>query len=171
MILNQLLLTIGIVICFTTFAIADMYEIKNPADKIKNPADKMFNPASQNNNPASNIYNPASRMNEPNPISSPTQPIPPPTAAVEVTPTVQPQPIPEKTKPAIPHKSYKFKLVKSYFNAIKKAFAKDDYIEFLSLTEDALRKINNGTLKASKKEEQKLLKYKIMGYGLLEETG
>lgn len=52
----------------------------------------------------------------------------------------------------------------------KKAFAQDDYLDFLSITEDALRRINAGTLKASKKAKQKLDKYKVFGYGLLEKN-
>jgi hypothetical protein len=161
-----------IVLCLSAPALADMYEIKNPADKIKNPADKMINPASQTNNPAANIYNPASRMNEPSPISPPTQAVSQPTATVEVTPAVQPQPIqkPDKNKPVIPQKSYKYKSARTYIHAAKKAFAKDDYVEFLSITEDALRRISVGTLKGSKKIEQQLLKYKTFGYGLLEKT-
>jgi hypothetical protein len=43
-------------------------------------------------------------------------------------------------------------------------------MELISITEDALRRINAGTLKASKKTERKLAKYKVLGYGLLEEN-
>jgi hypothetical protein len=40
----------------------------------------------------------------------------------------------------------------------------------ISITEDALRRISAGTLKASKKTKQKLAKYKVLGYGLLEKN-
>jgi hypothetical protein len=43
-------------------------------------------------------------------------------------------------------------------------------MEFLSITEDALRRISAGTLKASKKTERKLVRYKVFGYGLLEKN-
>jgi heme-binding NEAT domain protein len=123
-------------------------------------------------NPASNIYNPAARMNNPNPLSPPTQPVPQPTVT-EVTTTTEPaKHITEQPRPKsnIPQKSYYFKTVSAYINAAKKAFARDDYMELISITEDALRRINAGTLKASKKTEQKLAKYKVLGYGLLEEN-
>jgi hypothetical protein len=124
-------------------------------------------------NPASNIYNPATRMNNPNPLSPPTQPVPQPTVR-EVTATTEPaKQIKEQArfKASIPRKSYYFKTANAYINAAKKAFAHDDYVEFLSITEDALRRINAGTLKASKKAERKLARYKVFGYGLLEKNG
>jgi predicted DNA-binding protein len=159
-------LAIGIAaIVFTlhTPAMSAIYTIDNPADKIKNPANKIYNPASKINNPASNIYNPASRMDNPNPLSPPTQPVP-------ATPPVEQVKEQLKTQPRlmVPHKSYHFKTVKAYINEAKKAFIKDNYFEFLSITEDALRRINAGKLKASEKEKQKLEKYKHFGYGLLE---
>jgi hypothetical protein len=123
-------------------------------------------------NPASNIYNPAARMNKSNPLSPPTQPVPQPTVT-EVTATTEPakqikgQP---RTNSTVPQKSYYFKTVGAYINAAKKAFAQDDHVEFLSITEDALRRISAGTLKASKKSKQKLAKYKVLGYRLLEKN-
>jgi hypothetical protein len=123
-------------------------------------------------NPASNIYNPATRMDNPNPLSPPTQTVPQP-AVTEVSPATKPanqikeQP---RHRSAIPKKSYYFKTSGAYINAAKKAFAGDDYIEFLSITEDALRRISAGTLKASMKTKQKLVRYKAFGYGLLEKN-
>ena len=142
---------ITIVLCLHAPAIAEMYKIDNPA---------------------SNIYNPATRMDNPNPLSPPTQPVPQPTVP-EVTTT--PKPVTQlkeqpqaKPKPTIPQKSYNFKTAKGYITAAKKAFAKDDYVELISITEDALRRISAGTLKASKVSKQKLVKYKVAGYRLLE---
>ncbi len=159
-----------VLLCLNAPATAAMYTIKNPAEKIRNPADKMYNPATQVNNPASNIYNPGTRMDNPNPLSPPTQPVPQPTVPEVTIPTKpakqineQPQP-----KPAIPQKNYYYKTAGAYINAAKKAFNKDDYREFISITEDALRRIRAGTLKVSKKTKQKLVGYKIFGYGLLE---
>ncbi|MBC7961649.1 MAG: hypothetical protein H7Y05_01750 [Steroidobacteraceae bacterium] len=147
-------------------------KINNPADKIKNPADKIYNPASQIKNPASNIYNPASRMDNPSPISPPTQPVPQPTVAKEITKKIPAGQIKKRplrqTRLAIPQKSYNLKTVGAYVIAAKKAFIRDNYPEFLSITEDALRRISAGTLTASKKAKQKLVKYKVFGYGLLE---
>jgi len=123
-------------------------------------------------NPASNIYNPATRMDNPNLLSPPTQPVPQ-SPATEVTTATKPakqskeQPQPRH---AIPQKSYNFKTVGAYINAAKKAFTQDDVIEFLSITEDALRRISAGSLKASKKTKQKLARYKVFGYGLLEKN-
>jgi len=110
-------------------------------------------------------------MNNPNPLSTPTQSVPQPTT--EVTTTTKPveqskeQP---KPKPAIHKKRHYSKTVREYINAAKKAFAKDDYKKFVSITEDALKRISDGTLKASKKEKQTLVKYKTFGYGLLEKN-
>ena len=144
-------------------ALSAMYTIDNPADKIQNPAEKIYNPATDIKNPASNIYNPASRMGNPDPLSPPTQPVPPTVSADRGNGHAE-------TKPgrAIPHKSYHFKTVKAYIIAAKKAFSQDDYLKFLSVTEDALRRISAGTLNASEKAKQKLEKYKVFGYGLLE---
>jgi hypothetical protein len=166
--LRRLIAGIAVVLYLNATAAAAMYTIKNPAEKINNPADKMYNPATHVNNPASNIYNPAARMDDPNPLSPPTQPVPQP-AATEVLPAKeikdQPQP-----KPAIPRKKYHFTTVRAYIDAAKKAFIQDDYRKFLSITEDALRRIHAGTLKASKKARQKLVNYKVLGYGLLEKN-
>lgn len=163
---------IAVVLCLNAPATAAMHTIDNPAEKISNPADKMYNPATQVNNPASNIYNPATRRDNSNPLSPPTQPVPQATTP-EVTTTTKPvEEIKEQpqTKPTIPQKSYYFKTVRAYINAAKKAFAQDDYVEFIAITEDALRRISAGTLKASKKTRQKLVKYKVFGYGLLEKS-
>lgn len=58
--------------------------------------------------------------------------------------------------------------MKAYIDEAKKAFNQDNYLRFISITEDALRRISAGTLKASEKTKQKLEKYKAFGYGLLE---
>ena len=123
-------------------------------------------------NPASNIYNPAAHMDNASPISPPTQPIlPPPVITKSITAPLPAEQIkkqslskPERT---IPVKNYTFKTVGEYLNAAKKAFIKDNYLEFLSITEDALRRIRSGTLRASDKAKQRLGKYKEFGYGLL----
>jgi len=155
-----------LVITLHTPAMAATFTIDNPADKIdnpagriKNPANKIDNPASRIDNPASNIYNPASQMADPNPLSPPTQQ----RSAEQPKEQMQPQ-----YGITIPEKHYHFKTVKAYILEAKKAFNQDDYIEFLSITEDALRRINAGKLKASNKAKQKLEKYRSFGYGLLE---
>jgi hypothetical protein len=153
----------ALVLSLHTPVLSAMYTIDNPADKINNPADKVYNPATGIKNPGSTIYNPAARMNNPNPLSPPTQPVPSTLSADQMKEQVQTKP-----KRAIPHKNYHFKTVKAYINAAKKAFSQDDYLKFLSVTEDALRRIHAGTLKASEKAKQKLEKYKAFGYGLLE---
>jgi hypothetical protein len=153
-------------LCVNASAMAAMYTIKNPAEKINNPADKMYNPATEIKNPAANIYNPATRINDPNPQSPPTQSPASTTTKTEILVKEQP---PSMPTPDIPQKSYNLKTAKAYINAAKKAFTQDDYIEFLSITEDALRRISVGTLKASKKSKQKLAKFKKFGYGLLEQ--
>jgi uncharacterized membrane protein len=170
MTLHRLAAGIAIVLGLHTPVQSAMYEIKNPADKIQNPAGTMYNPATQVNNPASNIYNPAARTNDPNPLSPPVQPVP---QQAEKESKSLPQPLKLKkeqspSKPVIPQKNYKFKTAGEYIIAAKKAFIKDDFREFISIVEDALRRINAGTLKASQKTRQKLSKYKAFGYGLLE---
>jgi hypothetical protein len=168
---------IAAVLCLHASAGAEMFKIDNPAGKIDNPAGRIFNPATQINNPASNIYNPATRMNDPAPLSPPTQPVPQTVAPISTTEAAtavrpaklvreQPQP-----RPAIPAKSYYFKTARAYITAAKKAFVRDDYPEFLSITEDALRRIDAGTLKASRKTRQKLNSYRGCGYVLLEKNG
>lgn len=159
----------GIVVAFYLHApaTAAMDAIKNPADKIRNPADKMYNPATKVNNPADNIYNPATRLANPDPLSPPVQPAPAP-AVTAPKPAVKPA-AQATLRPVIPQKSYYFKTVGEYINAAKKAFSHDDYVEFLAVTEDALRRIEAKTLKASLKSKQKLAKYKLFGYGLLGE--
>jgi hypothetical protein len=149
--LRRLITGVAIVFCMQAPATGEMFKIDNPA---------------------SNIYNPATQMNDPNPLSTPTQPIPQ-SKAKEASTTTEPakqiqEPPQTPSKPTIPHKRYKFKTVKGYINAAKKAFNQDNYIEFLSITEDALRRINAGTLKASMESIQKLNKYKVVGYRLLD---
>src|SRR6266498_2106123 len=133
--LRRLATGISVVLCLNASAMAAMYKIDNPA---------------------SNIYNPATRMNNPNPLSPPTQPVPQPTVTEVTTSTKPVKRIKEqpRSKSAIPQKSYHFKTVTAYINAANKAFVQDDYMEFLSITEDALRRIRAGTLKASKKTER-----------------
>jgi len=163
---------IALLLCLDVPVTATMYTIENPADKINNPAGKMYNPATKENNPASNIYNPAARMDNPNPLSPPTQTVTKPSVTEATTATKPAKLINEHSQPkhAVPQKSYHYKTVRSYVNAAKIAFAKDDYLEFISITEDALRRIGAGTLKASKKTRQKLIKYQAFGYGLLEKN-
>jgi len=144
-------------------ALSAIYSIDNPADKIDNPANKIYNPATDIKNPASTIYNPASRIDHSNPLSPPTLPIPVPQPVEQVKEQLKIQP-----RRAIPHKNYHFKTVRVYISEAKRAFNQDDYVKFLSITEDALRRINSGALKASEKAKQKLEKYKVFGYGLLE---
>jgi hypothetical protein len=148
-------------------AISAVYTIDSAANRIKNPADKIYNPASDTKNPASNIYNPAVRMDDPNPLSTPTQAVPDPLVTKAVP--VSEKPI-LKSKPSIPQKNYGFKTVTMYIVAIKEAFNKDDYIAFLSITEDALKRITEGSLKASSRTKLKLKKYRKFGYGLLEKA-
>jgi hypothetical protein len=161
----------AIVHCLHAPATAEMYTIDNPAEKIHNPADKMYNPATQENNPSSNIYNPSTRMNKKNPLSPPTQSVLQPTAkeiqtvkepALQTNKQQKPQVV-----PTIANKSYHFKSVKEYINSAKKTFTQKDYKECISVTEDALRRISAGTLKASKKSKRQLVKYKNSGYELL----
>jgi hypothetical protein len=146
-----------------------MYKIENPAEKIHNPAATIYNPATEVDNPAANIYNPASRMNNPDSLSPPTQAVPKPavTEAAPATKTVEQIKDQPRSKPEIPHKYYHFKTVRAYISAANKAFIQDDYREFISVTEDALRRINAGTLKASGKTKLKLAKFREFGYGLL----
>ena len=151
MTMRRLASGIAVILCLNAPAMGAMYKIENPA---------------------SNIYNPAARMDNPNPLSPPTQPVPQPTVK-EVTTTTEPakqikeQPRP---KPTVPQKKYNFKTAGMYIVAAKKAFARDDYIEFISITEDALRRISAGTLKASKKTKLTLARYKVFGYNLLEKN-
>jgi hypothetical protein len=123
-------------------------------------------------NPASSIYNPAARMDNPNPISPVTQPVPQPNATKEITsanPAIQANERPlSQDGRAIQHKKYYFKTVGAYINAAKKAFNRDDYMEFFSISEDALGRINAGTLRASINTKQKLVKYNRFGYELLD---
>jgi hypothetical protein len=152
-----------VALCLNASASAEMFKIENPA---------------------STIYNPADRMNDPNPLSPPTQPVPPPAAPKETTATpaatttappppeqqVKEQRVPYR-KRAVPHKRYSFKTAKAYLSAADKAYNKGDYRRFLSLSEDALNRIRAGTLTASQKTKQKLVRNRAIGRGLLEEGG
>lgn len=162
----------AVAVCLIAPATAAMYVIENPAAKIVNPADTMYNPASQVNNPAATIHNPAARMDNPNPLSPPTPVVTPP-AAVE--PKAVPRPakqilVQKQLKPEIPQKNYNFKSVKAYVQAAKKAFVRDNYTEFISITEDALRRIQSRTLTSSQKTRQQLEKYRNFGYVLLDKN-
>jgi hypothetical protein len=147
-----------------------VYSIENPADKIYNPAGKMYNPASDIKNPAATIYNPAANMDNPNPLSPVTPPVARQPDSVETTRTTEQIKTPPQfpTKVSILHKRYHFKTEKAYISAAKKAFNRNDYAEFVSIAEDALRRIDAGTLRASTKTKQMLVKYRKFGYGLME---
>lgn len=139
------------VLCLIVPASAEMYKIENPA---------------------ANIYNPAARMNNPDPLSPPTQAV---TQPVSSEPEIVPRPekltrAQPQLKPDIPLKSYNFKSVKTYVQFAKKAFVRDDYLEFISIAEDALRRIGSGTLKSSKKTQQRLEKFRHFGYALLDKN-
>jgi len=169
--MSKLTVMLAFILCLEAPAPAKgaMYVIENPAGKISNPAGQMYNPATQTNNPASNIYNPGTRMDSRNPISAPN-PAPPEPAAKVTAPAATP------AKPAQQQKQYKqeivpqkyhYKTAGAYLAAAKKAFVKDDYPEFLAITEDALRRIAAGTLKASAATRHTLQNYRAFGYGLL----
>lgn len=154
-----------IVLCLNTPTNAAMETLKNPADLIKNPVDRIYNPATRIANPAATIDNPATRIDSANPLTPPVPPAPQPAVTTKAKAAEQTQPT-----AVIPRKNYSFKTAQAYINAAKKAFIQDDYLEFLSITEDALRRIDAGTLKASMKSKQKLTRFKIFGYGLLEKS-
>ena len=172
---------VAVVLCLNTAApvAAAMYVIDNPASTISNPADKMYNPATRTNNPASNIYNPGTRIDNPSPLSAPAPAVhgTAPTAAAPAATSVTAasagaapaQPVKERRQPktGLPAKKYHYKTVAAYIRAAKRSFTNDNYVEFVSLTEDALRRIHAGTLKASAKSRRKLQKYRVLGYGLL----
>jgi hypothetical protein len=141
---------------------AAMYTINNPADKIRNPADSMKNPATQIKNPATDIYNPATQMNNENPLTPPSKPDPQTASGTSLPPkpTLQQRPI-------LAAKYYTFKSVKEYVTAAKQAFARDDFAEFIAISEDALRRINASNLRASKKTRLKLITYTDFGYALM----
>jgi hypothetical protein len=154
----------SLLVCMFSSAIAADYTIHNPADKIRNPAERMYNPAADIKNPAAVITNPAAQMTtNPNPLPSVVPPV--------VVPAEQgQQEVKKRVVPVVPKKYYTFKKVREYLDAAKKAFVKDDYQEFTAITEDALRRIDAGSLKASAKTRKKLDKYKVFGYSLLEEA-
>ena len=169
--MRRVTVMITLVLCLNASAPARaaMYVIDNPASKISNPADNMNNPATQSNNPAANIYNPGARMDNRNPLSPPTKaPEPAASAAATAAPASQPAQKRQRYQPEIPQKKYYYKTAGAYIRAAKKAFIKDDYLEFLSITEDALRRINAGTLKASAQTRHKLNQYQVFGHGMLE---
>ncbi len=159
-----------------TGAAAIMISLHTPAWSanlaIDNPAERIYNPARDIKNPAANIYNPASDLDNPSPISPPTQPIPRPEAAKPATEAVPSKQVKEPPKSipklVVPQKRYTFRTAAAYLAAAKNAFNRDDFVEFVSITEDALRRVNAGTLPASKKAKQKLVRYKAFGDGLLE---
>jgi len=161
---------IALVLCLRASApaTAAMYVIENPAGNISNPADKMNNPATQTTNPASNIYNPGDRLNSRNPLSPPTPPPAPAATTSAAAAPAQTAKAVQRHRAEIPQKKYYYKTVGAYVSAAKKSFSNDDYVEFLSLTEDALRRVNAGTLKASPNMRHKLQQYRTFGYGLLE---
>ncbi|KAB0664056.1 hypothetical protein F6V25_14715 [Oryzomonas japonica] len=148
---------IVVVFCLNAPARAEMFKIENPA---------------------SNIYNPADRMNNPNPLSPPTQPAQEPAAAKEpatATPTATPPPpeqargqrVPQQRR-AVPPKSSSFKTAQAYLAAANRAYTRGDYRRFLAISEEALNRIRAGTLTASKKTKQKLVRNRAIGRGLLE---
>ncbi len=141
-------------------AVAANYTISNPADKIVNPAGRISNPAEKMYNPASNIANPAEQLANPNPVIPVQTKIPLPVGQAKLAAE-------KPALPVVPAKYYTFKKVKEYLEAAKKAFGKDDYTEFTTLSEDALRRINSGGLKASRKTIKKLEKFRTFGYALL----
>ena len=154
MTLRRLATGIAAILCLYAPARAAMYKIDNPA---------------------SNIYNPAARMNNPNPLSPPTKPAPQPIVKEETTTTkpVEPKPVKQikeqpQSNPTIHKKKYYSKTARVYIIAAKIAFDKDDYNKVVAITEDALRRISAGKLKASKKEKLKLVNYKTVGYALLQ---
>jgi hypothetical protein len=147
---------IVVALCLNASAMAEMFKIENPA---------------------SNIYNPADRMGDPNPLTPPTQPVPQPAAPKETTTTMPPPPEQVREQPAphqelaVPHKSSSFITAKAYLAAADKAFNKGDYRKFLSMSEEALGRIRAGTLTATKKAKQKLLRNRALGRELLKKTG
>jgi hypothetical protein len=149
---------------------AAMYVIENPAGKISNPADRMYNPATQPSNPASNIYNPGTRLDERSPLSPPTPPEQKATAtaAPEAPVVANKGQTGRRGQTQIPRKKYYLQSAGAYVRAAKKAFTEDNFVEFVAITEDALARINAGTLKASAQLRHKLNQYKTFGYGMLQ---
>lgn len=147
---------IVVALCLNASAMAEMFKIENPA---------------------SNIYNSADRMSGPNPLSPPTQPVPQPTAPKEATTTTPPPPeqVREQRAPhqerAVPHKSTFFTTANAYLAVADKAYNKGDYSRFLTMSEEALSRIRTGTLTATKKAKQKLLRNRALGRKLLEKGG
>jgi hypothetical protein len=159
---TRTILTIFLQLCTVAAAPAANYTINNPADKIFNPADRMYNPSTEIKNPATTITNPAEQIStDPSPAAPGAQP------AAKLTEQVQPA-ADKKAGPVVEKKYYTFKKVRDYINAAKKAFVKDDILEFVALIEDAQRRIASGSLKASAKTVKKLAKYRAFGYALLE---
>jgi hypothetical protein len=86
-----------------------------------------------------------------------------PKPAIQIKEQSHPQP-----KHNIPNKSYHFKTAKEYIDAANKSFKRKDYKRALSITEEALRRIRSGTLKASVKTKQKLNEYRSYGYKFMD---
>lgn len=143
--------------CLNGPATAAMFVIENPAGQISNPAARMYNPATHTANPAVNIYNPV--------LATDNRKVPPTPAATEPAPPTRPV----KAQPELKQKKYHLKSVKAYIATAKRSFVIDEYAEFIAVTEDALRRINTGTLKASRQSEEMLVKYRAIGYVLLGE--
>lgn len=134
------------------------------AFQIALPAAAAMNPIQ---NPASNIYNPASRMDNPNPLSPPVPPVAPDQPKKQETvvpePAVKVQPERVQQKPDRIIRSYNFESARAYINAANQAYGKGDILEFLAITEDALKRISAGKLKATKKSRQTLIRYQTLG--------
>lgn len=143
--------------CLNGPATAAMFVIENPAGQISNPAATMDNPAPHPANPATNVYHPVAATDN---RKVPTLP-----AATEPAPPAQPV----KAQPELKQKKYHLKSVKAYIAAAKRSFVMDDYAEFIAVTEEALRRIDAGTLKVTKQSEDILVKYRVIGYVLLGE--
>lgn len=160
---------LALLICaIQTPALSANYAIDNPADRIINPVDKMYNPATDIKNPASTIYNPASRMDNPNPLS-PVNPQPAvPKEAAKTPPAGSVQEQSARSRPPVMQRNYNLKTVGAYIIAAKKAFRCDNYREFIAISEDALRRIDAGTLRSSQKTKQTLIGYRKFGYGMLD---
>ncbi len=154
---------ISILVFICGNAIAAEYNDINPADKIKNPSGRIYNPSSDIKNPADKISNPAEKITtNPNPVTPAAQPV-----VMQAEPA-NPQAV-KKATAVVQKKYYTFTKVNEYIVAAKKAFVRDDIIEFIAITEDALRRITAGSLKAAAKTKIKLNKYRAFGYSLLEE--
>lgn len=162
---------IAAIFWLSTPATAAMYRIENPADTIKNPADKMYNPATTKNNPSANIQNPASGMDDPDALAPPGKPgTAPRVAKVSGTASKQSKDQPGPHTTVVPRKNHHFKNVSTYLKTAERSFALEDHLGLISISEDALRRIAAGTLKASKKTKKTFLMYQAYGYAALESS-